>query len=147
MSDSLIPHGPQAPDPWDSLGKNMGVGSISFSRGFSRPRDQTQVSRIAGRLYHLSHQGSLLRLIRQGHLFPPFLLKVWRLWPEKNNTRKINKKHNDQKWMKTTVPIIYDMILYEELKRTLKIPSRAKWVRVGERLQERYTVFLVVVVV
>ena len=31
---------------------------ISFSRGSSLPRDQTQVSHIAGRLYHLSHQGS-----------------------------------------------------------------------------------------
>ena len=32
--------------------------SISFSRGSSRPRDRTQVSCIAGRLYRLSHQGS-----------------------------------------------------------------------------------------
>ena len=34
--------------------------AISFSRGSSRPRDQTQVSCIAGRqtLYHLSYQGS-----------------------------------------------------------------------------------------
>ena len=29
--------------PWDSPGKNTGVGSISFSRGSSRPRDRTQV--------------------------------------------------------------------------------------------------------
>ena len=28
------------------------------SRGSSQPKDQTQVYRIAGRLYHLSHQGS-----------------------------------------------------------------------------------------
>ena len=33
---------------------------ISFSRGSSRPRDRTQVSRIAGRLYPLSHSGWLL---------------------------------------------------------------------------------------
>ena len=33
--------------------------AISYSRGSSRPRDRTQVSRIAGRfLYHLSHLGS-----------------------------------------------------------------------------------------
>ena len=32
---------------------------ISSTRGSSQPRDQTRVSRIAGRLYHLSHQGSL----------------------------------------------------------------------------------------
>ena len=32
--------------------------AISFSRGSSQPRDQTEVSRIVGRcFYHLSHQG------------------------------------------------------------------------------------------
>ena len=30
--------------------------AISFSKGSSQPRDQTQVSHIVGRLYHLSHQ-------------------------------------------------------------------------------------------
>ena len=34
--------------------------AISFSRGSSQPRDQTQLSCIVGRcFYHLSHQGSL----------------------------------------------------------------------------------------
>ena len=39
--------------------------AISFSRGSSQPRDQTQVSRIVGRqtLYHLSHQGSPKQLV------------------------------------------------------------------------------------
>ena len=32
--------------------------AISFSRGSSRPRDRTQVSRIVDTLYRLSHQGS-----------------------------------------------------------------------------------------
>ena len=32
--------------------------AIPSSRWSSRPRDQTQVSRVAGGLYHLSHQGS-----------------------------------------------------------------------------------------
>ena len=31
--------------------------AISFSSGSSQPRDRTQVSCIAGTLYHLSHQG------------------------------------------------------------------------------------------
>ena len=35
--------------PWDFPGKNPGVGCISFSRGSSWPRNQTQVSCIAGR--------------------------------------------------------------------------------------------------
>ena len=33
--------------------------SIPFSRGSSRPRNQTEVSHIAVSLYHLSHQGNL----------------------------------------------------------------------------------------
>ena len=34
--------------------------AISFSRGSSQPRDQTQISRIIGRrFYCMSHQGSL----------------------------------------------------------------------------------------
>ena len=32
--------------------------AISFSRGSSQPRDRTWVSRLAGSLYCLSHQGS-----------------------------------------------------------------------------------------
>ena len=32
--------------------------AVSFSRGSSQPRDRTRVSCTAGRLYHLSHQGS-----------------------------------------------------------------------------------------
>ena len=35
----------------DALGKNTGVGSIPSSKGFSQPRDQTQVSHIAGRFF------------------------------------------------------------------------------------------------
>ena len=54
VSDSLWPHGLQSTRllyPWNSPGKNTGVGSISFSRGSSRPRDQTQVSSIMGRCF------------------------------------------------------------------------------------------------
>ena len=41
VSDSLWPHGL-------SSGQNTVVGSLCFSRGSSQPRDQTQVSHIAG---------------------------------------------------------------------------------------------------
>ena len=48
--------------PWDSPGKNTGVGAIVFSRGSSRPRDQTRVSCISCLcrqiLYPLRHWGS-----------------------------------------------------------------------------------------
>ena len=37
--------------PWNSPGKNTGVGCHSFSRGSSQPRDWTQVSCIAGRFF------------------------------------------------------------------------------------------------
>ena len=46
MSDSLRLH--RLYSPWNSPGQNAGVGSLSLLRGSSQPRDQTQVSRIAG---------------------------------------------------------------------------------------------------
>ena len=46
VSDSLRPH--ELCSPWNSPGQNAGMGSLSFSRGSSQPKDQTQVSRIAG---------------------------------------------------------------------------------------------------
>ena len=46
--------------PWNSPGRNIGVDSHSLLQAISWPRDQTQVSCVAGRfIYHLSHQGSL----------------------------------------------------------------------------------------
>ena len=51
VSDSLRPHELKPARllcPWDSPGKNTGVGSIPSSRGSSQPRDQTQASCIAG---------------------------------------------------------------------------------------------------
>ena len=46
VSDSLWPRWLYS--PWNSPSQNTGVGSFSFSRGSSQPRDQTQVSRITG---------------------------------------------------------------------------------------------------
>ena len=37
--------------PWNSPGKNTGVGSHSLLQGSSQPRDRTQVSCIAGRFF------------------------------------------------------------------------------------------------
>ena len=55
--------------------------AISFSRGSSRPRDRTQVSRIVSKmLYHLSHQGSPSTLKRRG----AELARGWgRAWGQK----------------------------------------------------------------
>ena len=46
VSNSLWPHGLYS--PWNSLGQNTGVGSLSPLQGIFQPRDQTQVSCIAG---------------------------------------------------------------------------------------------------
>ena len=37
--------------PWNSPGQNTGVGSLSLHQGSSQPKDQTQVSLIAGRFF------------------------------------------------------------------------------------------------
>ena len=49
MSDSLQPH--RLYSPWNCPGQNTGVDTIPFSRGSTQPRDQTQVSHIAGRFF------------------------------------------------------------------------------------------------
>ena len=54
MSNSLRPQGLELCRllcPWDSPGKNTGVGCISFSRGSSWLRDWTRVSHTAGRFF------------------------------------------------------------------------------------------------
>ena len=38
----------------DSPGKSTGVGAVTSSRGFSQPRDLTQVSVIGGRFFTVS---------------------------------------------------------------------------------------------
>ena len=56
MSNSLGPRGLQPIrllHPCDSPGKNTRVGCHSFSRGSSRPRNWTPVSRIGGRCFNL----------------------------------------------------------------------------------------------
>ena len=54
VSNSLQPPGLYSTRllcPWDSLGKNTGVGCHSLLRGSSRPRDWIQVSRISDRFF------------------------------------------------------------------------------------------------
>ena len=50
-SCSVVSNSLQLYSPWNSPGQNTGVGSLSFSRGSSQPRDWTQVSCIAGRFF------------------------------------------------------------------------------------------------
>ena len=49
MSNSLQPHGLYS--PWNYLGQNTGVGSLSLLQGSFQPRDRTQVSLIVSGLF------------------------------------------------------------------------------------------------
>ena len=50
--------------PWDSPGKNIGVGCMPSIRGSSQPRDQTHVSGIGRRiLYQQRYLGSLICIL------------------------------------------------------------------------------------
>ena len=63
MSNSLRSHGlwpTRLLGPWDSLGKNTGVGCHVLLQGISRPRDGTHVSclsRTAGRFFTTATPG------------------------------------------------------------------------------------------
>ena len=76
MSDSSRPHGlwpARLLHPWDSPGKDTGVGCIPFSRGSSWPRDRIWVSHIAGRFFTIwatkkpQAQGVLLLVVISKH--------------------------------------------------------------------------------
>ena len=57
VSDSLWPHGLYS--PWNSLGQNTGVGSLSRLQGIFPTQGSNPSPHIAGRFfYHLSHKGS-----------------------------------------------------------------------------------------
>ena len=56
LSDSLRPHGLYSPR--NSPAQNTGVGSLSPLQGLFPTQDRTQVSRIAGEFFQLSHKGS-----------------------------------------------------------------------------------------
>ena len=54
MSDSLRPHGlypTRLLSPWNSLGKNTGVGAIPSSRGSFQPRDQAWAPCVSDRFF------------------------------------------------------------------------------------------------
>ena len=99
VSNSLWPHGLYS--PWNSLGQNTGVGSLSPLQGIFQPRDQTQVSCIAGRFFtswatreaqeYLIIWGDKLITISGRRLLPKEFLKnipcftpygrnSWRVW-------------------------------------------------------------------
>ena len=62
MSDSVRPHRQQPtrlPSPWDSLGKNTGVGSLSLLQGISPTQGSNPgLPHCRWILYQLSHKGN-----------------------------------------------------------------------------------------
>ena len=89
MSDSVRPSRWQParlPRPWDSPGKNTGVGCISFSRGSSRPRDGTWVSCTASGFFTTEPPGKspYCFLSQPGHLIYPRFLVPCDLFQRKN---------------------------------------------------------------
>ena len=65
MTESFQPHGLVALQflcPWNSVGKNTGVGFIPFSKGSSPPGGRTWVSQIAGRFSALTSLVTALSL-------------------------------------------------------------------------------------
>ena len=66
MSYSLWPRGLEPIRllcPWDSPGKNTGVGCHFLLQGSSQPRDRTQVSCIVGRFFAIWATGEVQRFI------------------------------------------------------------------------------------
>ena len=57
MSDPLLPHGLYS--PWNSLGQNAGLGSLSFLQGiFPTQRSKPGLPHCRRILYQLSHKES-----------------------------------------------------------------------------------------
>ena len=68
VSDSLRPHGLYS--PWNSLGQNTGVGSLSLLQGiFSTQGSNPGLPHCRCIVYQLSHQGSLRILEWVNYLF------------------------------------------------------------------------------
>ena len=91
MSDSLWPHGLYS--PWNSPGRILEWVAVPFSRGFSQPSNQTQVSHLVGKFFtswatreanivscHLQ-MVTVLPLLFQFEFFFKISLSFWLLWP------------------------------------------------------------------
>ena len=70
VSDSVQPRGRYGENPWDSLGQNAGVGSLSLLQGIFPAQGLTPgLPHCRWILYQLSHQASSLIYL--------FLSEVW----------------------------------------------------------------------
>ena len=75
MSDSLWPHGLYS--PWNSLGHNTGVGSLSLlQRIFPNQGSKPGLLHCRQILYQLSHQGSHMGILARSEKMMWLLLRV-----------------------------------------------------------------------
>ena len=85
MPDSLRPHGLQPaelPCPWDSPGKNTGVGCHFLLQGiFPTQGSNVGLPHCGQILHHLSHQGSPRKSLNGWKLASSHLLRILWKWP------------------------------------------------------------------
>ena len=89
-SDSLLTHGLQPARllcPWNSLGKNTGVGSHSLLQGIFPTQWSNLVSRIAGRFFTIwaTKEANIIIQIIEGGMISQSHQSLWRVlpyWPE-----------------------------------------------------------------
>jgi len=69
--------------PWDSPNRIMEWVAIPFSKGSSWPRDQTQTSHFAGRLFTIWATRKVSILLGNNNNKKPnkYLLSSWVMWP------------------------------------------------------------------
>ena len=127
VSDSLRPHGlqPARLCPWNSSGKNTGVGSHSLLQGFFPTQGLNLGLRHCRKtLYSLNHQGSPKYKIRAKKTFS-FLVtlkpRLWFLFAQKNHgvctygLGKVGKSKDLQgifKWKKNLKKLILSVHIY-----------------------------------
>ena len=129
MSNCLWSHGPtRLLSPWDSPGKNTGVGCHVLLQGISQPRDQTQVSHASGGLLHwrwilyqlsqqpgspfifsyhcVRHNHFKIRVISQGRLSQTHVVLL--IWQRENASSAISwKVLNDLTSLSLWLPLFY----------------------------------------
>ena len=125
MSDSLWPHGLYSTRllcPWDFQARVLEWVTISFSRGSSWPRDQTQVSCIAGRRF-------TLWATREASVFSEYTEKN-KLHSRRTGNEADLETKNENKLMSGTVhPFGFSLFrhLHSHALWKQKVPYKYEW--------------------